>query len=52
LPDANVPEAMKDYLIFEDNIRDVIRSWDELSVWHAAYAIFFGPIFQWPAYVN
>jgi hypothetical protein len=31
LPDADVPKAMKDCLISEDNIWDVIRLWDELS---------------------
>jgi hypothetical protein len=31
LPDDNVPEEMRDYLFSDDNIRDVIRSRDDLS---------------------
>jgi hypothetical protein len=31
LPDEDIPEAMKDCMPSEDNIRDVIRSRDELS---------------------
>jgi hypothetical protein len=31
LPDENVPEATKDYILSEEKIRDAIRSEDELS---------------------
>jgi hypothetical protein len=31
LSDEDIPEIMKDYMISEDNIRDIIRSRDELS---------------------
>jgi hypothetical protein len=31
LPDEDVSEALKDYFLSEDSIRDVIRSRDELS---------------------
>jgi hypothetical protein len=31
LPDEDIPEAMKNYMLSEDNIRDVIRSRDEVD---------------------